>query len=67
MAYGYIAKLNEHVIREHVRFNNRYGIAIAADIYRAKNMDESGKYPTCAVTPQNRVHPMLSPDLRDLF
>lgn len=42
MAYGYIAKLNEHVIREHVRFNDRYGIAIAADIYRAKNLDESG-------------------------
>ena len=49
MAYGYIAKLNEHVIREHVRFNDRYGIAIAADIYRAKNLDESGKYPTLIV------------------
>lgn len=49
MAYGYIAKLNEHVIREHVRFNNRYGIAIAADIYRAKNLDESGKYPALIV------------------
>ncbi|GAB6160506.1 hypothetical protein [Howardella ureilytica] len=32
MAYGYIAKLNEQVIREHVRFNDRYGIAIAADV-----------------------------------
>ena len=49
MAYGYIAKLNEHVIREHVRFNDRYGIAIAADIYRAKNLDESGKYPALIV------------------
>ena len=34
--------------------------------------DEKGwytleKFSTCAVTPQNRVHPMLSPDLRDLF
>ena len=26
-----------------------------------------GNISTCAVTPQNRVHPMLSPDLRDLF
>jgi len=49
MAYGYIAKLSEHVIREHVRFNDRYGIAIAADIYRAKNLDESGKYPALIV------------------
>ena len=49
MAYGYIVKLNEHVIREHVRFNDRYGIAIAADIYRAKNLDESGKYPALIV------------------
>lgn len=49
MPYGYIAKLNEHVIREHVRFNDRYGIAIAADIYWAKNLDESGKYPALIV------------------
>ena len=49
MAYGYIQKLNEHVFREHVRFNDRYGIAIAADIYRAKNLDASGKYPALIV------------------
>ena len=49
MAYGYIAKLNEHVIREHVRFNDRYEIAIAADLYRAKDLDESGKYPALIV------------------
>lgn len=49
MAYGYIAKLNEHVIREHVRFNDRYGIAIAADLYRTKDLDESGKYPALIV------------------
>ncbi|MDY6280550.1 MAG: alpha/beta hydrolase [Roseburia faecis] len=41
--------MNEHVIREHARFNDRYGIAIAADIYRAKNLDESGKYPALIV------------------
>ena len=28
---------------------------------------ENRNFSTCAVTPQNRVHPMLSPDLRDLF
>lgn len=49
MAQGYIAKLNENVIREHVRYNNRYGIAIAADLYRAKNLDETAKYPALIV------------------
>lgn len=33
MAYGYITKLNENVARTHVRYNNRYGIAIATDLY----------------------------------
>ena len=33
MSYGYITKLSENVERQHVRYNNRYGTAIAADIY----------------------------------
>ena len=49
MAYGYITKLNENVVREHVRYNNRYGIAIAADIYRARDLDETKKYPAIIV------------------
>lgn len=49
MSYGYITKLNENVIREHVRYNNRYGIAIAADLYRAKDLDEKKKYPALIV------------------
>ena len=49
MAYGYITVLNENVVREHVRYNNRYGIAIAADLYRAKNLDETKKYPALIV------------------
>lgn len=49
MAYGYITKLNENVVREHVRYNNRCGIAIAADIYRAKDLDETKKYPALIV------------------
>ena len=49
MAYGYITKLSENVIREHVRYNNRYGIAIAADIYKAKDLDETKKYPAIIV------------------
>lgn len=49
MAYGYIAPLDENVVREHVRYNNRYGIAIAADIYRARDLDETKKYPALVV------------------
>ena len=41
MAYGYIKKLNENVERTHVRFNNRYGIALAADLYTEKNIDKT--------------------------
>ena len=49
MAYGYIAKLNENVTREHVRYNNRYGIAIAADLYWRKDLDKTKKYPALVV------------------
>ena len=38
-------KLNENVIREHVRYNNRYGIAIAADLYQTTDLDETKEYP----------------------
>ncbi len=41
MSYGYIAKLNENVERRHIRFNNRFGIVIAADMYNAKGLDIS--------------------------
>lgn len=33
MAYGYIAALDPSVSRRHVRFSNRFGMAIAADVY----------------------------------
>ena len=49
MAYGYIAKLSEKVERKHVRYNNRYGIAIAADLYTANDVDKSKKYPAIIV------------------
>ena len=35
MAYGYITRLNENVAREHVRYSNRYGIAIAENLLAA--------------------------------
>ena len=40
MSYGYNTKLSENVNRQHVRYNNRYGTAIAADIYTPKNLEE---------------------------
>ena len=46
---GYITKLNETVERSHVRYNNRYGIAIAADVYTAKNLDKTKKHPALIV------------------
>lgn len=49
MAYGYITKRSENVTRRHVRYNNRYGIAIAADVYAPKDLDESKKYPALIV------------------
>lgn len=36
---GYIAKLPEQVERTHVRYNNRYGIALAGDLYWERGMD----------------------------
>lgn len=46
---GYICKLNEKVERKHVRYNNRYGLALAGDLYTAKNLDENKKYPAVVV------------------
>ena len=49
MSYGYITELNENVTRTHVRYNNRYGTAIAADIYAPKDLDENAKLPALIV------------------
>ena len=46
---NYICQLNENVERIHVRYNNRYGIALAGHLYAAKNMDKSKKYPAIVV------------------
>lgn len=49
MAYGYITALDKNVTRKHVRFFNRYGIAIAGDLYYSKDIDEAKKYPALIV------------------
>lgn len=46
---NYICKLNEKVERTHVRYRNRYGIALAGDLYTMKNMDKTGKYAAIVV------------------
>lgn len=46
---GYISKLSENVERKHVRFNNRYDIAIAGDLYSAKDLDKTKQYPALIV------------------
>lgn len=45
----YIQKLSENVERKHVRYQNRYGIAIAGDLYKAKGMDQKKRYPALIV------------------
>lgn len=49
MSYGYITKLNENVERRHVRFYNRFHIAIAGDLYTPKDLDTTRKYPALIV------------------
>ena len=49
MPYGYIAELPDEVEREHVRFDNRYGTAIAADLYYAKSLDKGACHPALVV------------------
>lgn len=48
-ADGYTFTLSSEVTREHVRFRNRYGIEIAADLYRPKKA-AAGKLPALVVS-----------------
>lgn len=41
---NYICRLHEQVERKHVRYRNRYGIALAGDLYTAKNMDQDRRH-----------------------
>lgn len=40
---SYIGKLDENVERTHVRYRNRYGIALAGDLYVLKNREKTKK------------------------
>ena len=48
MSY-YITPLKDTVIREHVRYPNRFNIYIAGDLYYPKSIDKSKKYPAVIV------------------
>jgi uncharacterized protein len=48
---GYTFVLSNDVSRTPVRYRNRYGIEIAADLYRAKDLDESATHPAVVVGP----------------
>ena len=41
---NYIAPLNKNIQRDHVRFYNRYGLAIAGDLHYKKDIDKNQKY-----------------------
>lgn len=51
MSEIYTFELNENVKREHVFYNNRYGIQLAADLYTAKVLDKNKKHPAIVVGP----------------
>lgn len=45
----YICRLSDEVERKHIRYNNRYGITLAGDLYTPKDMDKSKKYTAVVV------------------
>ena len=47
----YIFDLSDNVKRTHVKYENRYGIKLAADLYTPKNLDKSKKYPGIVIGP----------------
>lgn len=48
---GYTFILSENVKRTSVRYKNRYGIEIAGDIYKPKDLDLSTTYPAVLIGP----------------
>ena len=50
-ADGYTFALSDGVTRTPVRYTNRYGIEIAADLYQRKGLDESVTYPAIVIGP----------------
>lgn len=49
MSKYYIFELSENVERKHISYKNRYGLDIAADLYMAKDINLSKRYPALIV------------------
>ena len=49
MIGSYIGALDKSVERKHVRFKNRYGFAVAGDLYYKKDLDKTKKYSALVV------------------
>ena len=47
----YISELSEKVVRTHVRYENRYGIELAADLYTPKDLDKNKRYAGIIIGP----------------
>ena len=52
---NYIFELSEKVSRRHVRYQNRYGITLAGDLYTAKDLDEGQTHPALVGPPYGGV------------
>ncbi|MCZ7528671.1 MAG: alpha/beta hydrolase [Acidimicrobiia bacterium] len=48
---GYTFELTDEVARTPVRYRNRFGVEIAADLYRARDLDESSTHPALVIGP----------------
>src|SRR5215213_7362491 len=48
---GYTFVFSDEVTRTPVRYTNRYGIEIAADLYQRKGLDQSGTYTAVVIGP----------------
>ena len=48
---GHTFKLSENVKRTPVRYKNRYGLEIAADLYTPNDLDETTKHPAVVIGP----------------
>lgn len=51
MEKKYTFKLSENVTRTHVIYKNRFGIKMAADIYKSKSFDEAVNHPALVIGP----------------
>ena len=47
----YIQELSGNVKRSHIRYDNRYGITLAADLYTPKSLDKKKKYKGLVIGP----------------